>query len=131
MPIYDFKCEDCGEDDKEQRGCRRAVAKEVVPGGVWNFKTCLSCAGKDSNCAVCKGSNETPVYRCPRALATPCAKALLPFFFEYYGAAQNGAVAWPDSRGRYFQPVRLVMAFDIMATIKSKNEKADKPTGGK
>jgi hypothetical protein len=51
---------------------------------------------------------------------------LLPYFFDYYcGVKNSGIGAWPDGRGRYFQPLKLVQAFDILTDVMYEKEKKD------
>jgi len=71
-------------------------------------------ACKSESCQECNGSNQTKVWACPRRLADTGAR-LLPYFFEYYNNQK-----WPDGRGTFYQPLKLVQAFDLMAQIKSK-----------
>ena len=47
--------------------------------------------------------------RCPRAVAKSCA--LLPYFLEY---KRSNYIAWPDGKGMYYQPIKLVQAFGIL-----------------
>ena len=51
------------------------------------------------------------MYRCPRALGNDDESSILPFFFDY---RNSDYLAWPDGRGRLFQPSKLVQAFDVL-----------------
>ncbi len=69
------------------------------------------CDGKNPECALCHGKGEISVLRCPRALVTDAMSFILPYYYQY---RKSGGVAWPDGRGRLFQPIKLVTAFDIL-----------------
>jgi hypothetical protein len=86
---------------QESRGCKKAAGGEL-----WKIEFCPLCGGNDEECFLCNGKGEISMSRCPRAIAD---FRLLPFFQEY----QNKGT-WPDGRGRLYQPVKLILAFDIL-----------------
>jgi hypothetical protein len=74
-----------------------------------------------------------PVQRCPRALVreSPEVLELLPYFFEYCASIEGGGgPVWPDNRGTYYQPVKLVQAFRLLMAerlrLRPKSPEADK-----
>ena len=70
---------------------------------------CIFCNSKDKRCFICKGKGNIAVQRCPRAHATEYG------LFPYYKAYHNSNdLVWPDGRGRYYQPLKLINAFDIL-----------------
>jgi hypothetical protein len=80
---------------------------------LWKIDHCYFCGGKNAECKHCGGSNKIPMHQCPRAEALVGGRGnpsmLLPFFYEYFDRG-----VWPDGRGRLFQPVKLVEAFEIL-----------------
>jgi len=108
-----YNCRSCGAE-RESRGC----AGPLTDGSrVWEIGFCLRCDGDDNTCTICGGANKTPVPRCPRAAQDRDA-LLLPYFFDYYGAiVRGGAGTWPDGRGRLYQPLKLVRAFEILVKV--------------
>jgi hypothetical protein len=87
---------------QEARGCVSPVEFSL-----WSIPYCPICGSKEEKCMLCKGKGEIPVYRCPRSADL----SLLPFFYPYQN---SGGLAWPDGRGRLYQPRKLIMAFDIL-----------------
>jgi ribosomal protein L32 len=81
---------------------------------LWKIPYCPMCGGVKHNervCEYCEGNNEIPMHRCPRANEGGNAASLLPFYYAY---RESRGLAWPDGRGRLFQPVKLIMAFGIL-----------------
>jgi len=73
------------------------------------------------------GKGEIPVHRCPRSVTG--LSNLLPYFIAY---KNSGNLAWPDGRGRYYQPIKLVITFDILNYYFNKFEpKIEIPHGKK
>ena len=64
----------------------------------------------------CKGKGKIFVNQCPRSCED---SSLLPYFIAYRNS--NGLI-WPDGRGRLYQPIKLVHAFDILTYYFSKLE---------
>ena len=119
-----FDCGLCSWGDKEQRGCIEPINSEV-----WKITPCYKCGGRNKDCAECNGSNIIRVGRCPRAIAEEARWVfdLLPFFYDYYGALTNKGVAvWPDGKGRYYQPKKLQLAFDVLLSEYMACHKQDK-----
>lgn len=48
--------------------------------------------------------------QCPRATAR--GFGLLPYFLAY---ENSNMIVWPDGRGRYYQPTKLIAAFDLLS----------------
>jgi len=48
------------------------------------------------------------VQQCPRAVAD--GFNLLPYYLAY---RNSNYISWPDGRGRLYQPVKLIIIFDI------------------
>jgi hypothetical protein len=99
-PADRYVCETCG-DKKASRGCISPAENQL-----WKIEYCPLCGGKNEKCHICCGKGEISMLRCPRAIAS---FRLLPFFIEHYKSG-----AWPDGRGRLYQPIKLIMAFDIL-----------------
>lgn len=106
-----MKCSHCTGREKAIRGCREPKKRKTV----WVIDECLKCGGKNKRCTQCKGSGKIGVLRCPHAIAD---FSLLPYFLEY--RANLGT--WPDGSGRYYQPVKLVEAFDVLMFYFNKYE---------
>jgi len=49
------------------------------------------------------------VQACPRTVAKNCS--LLPYFLEY---KRSNYIAWPDGKGMYYQPYKLIQAFKVL-----------------
>lgn len=125
-------CRSCEDQEKIERGCTRPVDQKQRPNGVWKITNCFACHGENSDCAICRGNNEIPVFQCPRALATRQFTTLLPYFFEYYaGLSNSGIINWPDGKPRLKQPIKLIQAFDMMASIQSERDKKEMENIGK
>ena len=86
-------------------GCVRPFKRKPI----WKIDECVFCEGQNKKCHYCHGKGVIFVQRCPRAVAKSCA--LLPYFLEY---KRSNYIAWPDGRGRLYQPVKLVIAYDIL-----------------
>ena len=50
------------------------------------------------------------MHQCPRVAHRD--SYLLPYFLAY---KNSNYLAWPDGKGRLYQPVKLVTAFDVLA----------------
>jgi len=106
-PADRYVCRVCIAEGKEgARGCLSPVEKKI-----WAIPYCPYCGGKKSDCFACEGGNEIPMHRCPRAEDGSNAVSLLPFFYVY---RESRGLAWPDGRGRLFQTIKLVAAFDML-----------------
>lgn len=113
-----WNCKACTKKDKKAWGCVKPINKKENPDGVWYIEFCLVCDGTNSKCKACKGSNRTLVWRCPRGLSGHASR-LLPYFFDYYAALQSTRVpVWPDGRGRLYQPIALIEAFNLLRKVK-------------
>lgn len=100
-----FNCKTCSPNLKKWRGCIRPFKKKQV----WRIDECVFCDGKNKKCKHCKGRGWIPVGQCPRSVAT--GFQLMPYYIAY---RNSHGLAWPDGRGRFYQPVKLVSAFDIL-----------------
>ncbi len=115
-----FNCQSCSSAEKETRGCLSPTEKFS-----WEIDPCVSCGGKgffiapnridEVECEVCKGSGVISVNRCPRAIITE-SKYLIPFFIDYYGGLEHGLTIYPDGKGRFYQPIKLLQAFNLMTS---------------
>jgi len=120
-----FDCKTCSDSDKKDRGCKGPVNEKDFPDGVWTTDFCLYCFGENPECPQCMGNNRTKVWRCPRAMSRS-ASYLLPYFFDHYAGVRNGNPGiWPDGRGRYYQPIKLVRAFQLLLMVMDEKEKTD------
>ena len=108
-----FNCKNCNDGQKRQRGCKRPFKRKIV----WTIDECIFCEGKNKNCIYCSGKGKIPVRCCPRS--TSFSYGLLPYFYAYRNS--NG-LAWPDGRGRLYQPSKLVIAFDLWSFYFNKFE---------
>ena len=84
---------------------------------MWQIDECIFCNGKNKNCLYCKGRGRISVYQCPRTISDDYG--LIPYFNAY---RNSEGLAWPDGRGRLYQPVKLVTAFDILGFYFNKFE---------
>jgi len=109
-----FRCETCDARMKRLRGCVKPFKRKTV----WTIDECIICGGKDKRCRYCKGKGKISVQRCPRTAKE--GYALLPYYYAYKNS--NG-LQYPDGRGRWYQPKKLVEAFDIWSFYFNKFEK--------
>jgi hypothetical protein len=87
----------------------------------------ISCiCGGNERCKICKGSNLFKIYSCPTSILNQFAIARL-FKFYYQYREHN---VYPDGRGLYQQPIKLIEAFNFLTDIEyaammkdKKNEK--------
>lgn len=101
-PADRYVCKQCKLTERqESRGCEKETDSEF-----WRIEYCPICGGKNEKCFLCNGKGEISMSRCPRATAD---FRLLPFFKEYQKTGN-----WPDGRGRLFQPIKLILAFDLL-----------------
>ena len=106
-PADRYKCDSCrAQKRQEDRGCKKESDRVV-----WKINECCLCGGKNEKCQLCEGRNEVIMRRCPHALLDDNIQFVLPFFYSY---RKSEGTAWPDGRGRLFQPIKLVMAFDVL-----------------
>lgn len=114
-----FRCETCNTRMKRLRGCVKPFKQKAV----WIIDECYFCGGKNKKCTFCGGKGKIPVQRCPRTVNEN--RHLLPYFYAYRNSHN---LAWPDGRGRLYQPKKLVDAFDIWSFYfnKLEEDKANK-----
>jgi hypothetical protein len=98
--IYD--CKKCKSGQNKKRGCVRPAKKPV-----WKIDECIHCDG-DKNCIYCKGKGKIMVHRCPRCIQD---SSLIPYFIAWKNSQY---IAYPDGRGRLYQPKKLIQAFDVL-----------------
>jgi hypothetical protein len=86
---------------------------------VWQIDECYFCGGLNKNCFFCGGKNVIKVTQCPHAMIRRSidAKVTIGYFADYYNSNQ-----WPDKRGRFYQPVKLVQAFLLLSYYWNKYE---------
>jgi len=84
-------------------GCVRPTKKPL-----WVIDECIHCNG-NKDCKYCKGKGKIMVHRCPRCIQD---SSLIPYFIAWKNSQY---IAYPDGRGRIFQPRKLIQAFDILA----------------
>lgn len=103
-----FKCSDCSTE-KHARGCtsnRREVVQ--IP--------CI-CNGQ-RGCDICHGRGTISYKRCPSSYPRErWIYELLPYYYRYRATNE-----YPDRRGRLYQSVLMVEAFELMSLISSKKE---------
>lgn len=110
-----FNCKNCTKKLKYKYGCYRDKKKDIV----WVHEECPYCFGKLKKCQFCKGLNEITFYRCVHKSATDFK--ILDYFFEYRKYCK-----YPDGRGRYYQPVKLLLSFRILENLFIYFENKDK-----
>lgn len=109
-----YNCKACDNKLKKQRGCIRPFKKKII----WVIDDCFICNGLDKKCYLCKGTNKIPMHRCPRKII-PNRRVLK--YFNYFQATEYKE--YPDKRGLYYQPLRLVYVFN---TLRYYNDKFTK-----
>jgi hypothetical protein len=105
-----FTCSICTAQEKKEQGCKRRRRSAIL------VINCI-CEGK-SKCSICKGSNKIELHRCPRAvLADHEIARVAPYFFAYVNSDFH---EYPDGRGRYFQPSKMLEAFEIFLAVRNR-----------
>ena len=104
--IYD--CELCRGNRKRRTrlGCRKRRRESIAE------YECPICEGKNDDCRYHKPNERIEFHRCPKTYITRDAARLVPYFFDWIRNPQS--FAWPDGRGRIYQPVKLVKSFEIL-----------------
>ena len=108
-----YNCKRCDKKRKRLLGCVRPFRRKKI----WVIDECYFCGGENKKCEYCNGKGHIIVQRCPRAVANNCR--LLPYFIEY---KNSNYLAWPDGKGMYYQPFKLVRAFQLMTYYFNKFE---------
>lgn len=108
-----FKCKNCDKKRQKLIGCVRPFKHKKV----WQIDECFFCGGEDKKCKYCNGKGQIIVQRCPRAVAKNCG--LLPYFLEY---KNSNYIAWPDGKGMYYQPFKLITAYKLLSYYFNKFE---------
>jgi hypothetical protein len=106
-----YTCSHCSTQDKRERGCKKKRRQTVA------HITCV-CEGK-TECKLCLGSNRINVHRCPRAILLQREVSRVAPYFTLW--QQSGMHEYPDGRGRYFQPLKMLEAFHILLLVKTIN----------
>jgi hypothetical protein len=110
-----YVCAECTKDEKKSRGCKRNRRK---PTGK------IKCVcGRSKACNVCRGSGEILLKKCIRALSkTITSSSTLPYFFHWKA---TGFMAYPDGRGRMYQPAKLLEAFSVCHSVAARCEEEE------
>lgn len=106
-----FRCDLCTPELKTYRGCFKPFVKENI---IWEIPWCCSCEGRNAQCQLCHGKGRIPLYQCPMSI--PVDQRLS----AYYNAYRTSNYTYPDGRGRFYQPLKLTAAFDIMGYYQDK-----------
>ena len=105
-----YTCSICTTQEKKEQGCKRRRRDAIL------VINCI-CEGKQK-CAICKGSNKIELHRCPRViLAGHEIARVAPYFFNWINSEYR---EYPDGRGRYFQPSKMVEAFEILLSVRNR-----------
>jgi len=97
------------EEKMRKRGCLGPVDD------AWTMTGCPLCSGLSKDCGLCHGTNKITTRECPRALARLSEVSWL---FSHFMAYKNSKwLAWPNGKGRFYQPIRLISAFDLWARL--------------
>jgi len=105
-----FTCQTCRQGPRPKPKCLRPKRKPI-----WMIDECIHCDG-DKNCIYCKGKGKIPVHRCPRCIQDA---SLLPYFIAW---KNSNYTAYPDGRGRLYQPRKMIQAFDVLSFYYEKFE---------
>lgn len=100
--IYD--CGNCDYKQKRKRGCKKSKRKSVA------MFDCF-CHG-NKLCKICKGRGTFKWYRCPRTvLFDNNIERTISYFYNWIGSDCRD---YPNGKGLYYQPLKLVDAFDLL-----------------
>lgn len=110
-----YNCAGCTREDKKNRGCGKNKRK---PTGK------IKCVcGRQKKCELCHGSGDILFKKCVRAEAkTLTSSSTLPYFFHWKA---TGFIAYPDGRGRMYQPAKLLEAFAVCHAVATRCEEEE------
>lgn len=122
IDVYD--CKKCDSYQKKERGCKRNKRRSFLE---------IECICKGAKkCEICGGQkkgNAIKVYRCPRvSLLDTSVSRIVPYFYHWLA---SDFMVFPDGRGRYYQPKKLLNAFDILLEIRNREIEIEKEKDGK
>ena len=126
-----YNCGNCDAKQQKIRGCKRRIKNtlqiDCTCGGV---KGCDICARPEH-----KGKRKKiswgwfTIDRCPIAYTRDYdISRFLPYFWHWKG---TNNMMYPDAKGRYFQPSKLLEAFSICAYMANKREQIEIDTANK
>lgn len=108
-----FDCKKCESDQKKSRGCKKKKRRPIIE------VDCICDGAK--KCGICggrKNGNAVKVYRCPHvSLFDISVSRILPYFYHWIASE---FMAFPDGKGRYYQPKKILSAFDILLSVKNR-----------
>jgi hypothetical protein len=103
-----YNCDTCQDQDKKTRGCK----DENPDAKMW--VDCL-CNKHDEACKICNGGGMIRLIRCPRSVfGNRKVSNIIPYFNEWLN---SNHMAYPDGRGRYYQSIKLVHAFNVLLGV--------------
>ena len=107
-----YTCPICTTQEKKEQGCKRRRRDAIL------VINCI-CEGK-YKCAICKGDNKIELHRCPRAiLAEKQVSRVVPYFLNWINSEYR---EYPDGRGRYFQPIVMITAFNLLSLVRDREQ---------
>lgn len=84
----------------------------------------VDCICESEACDICKnkkgGQSKLSLYQCPNSMIDDEFSRLIPYFYVWLNSEFT---VYPDGRGRYYQPVKLLQAFELLLKVKQTNEK--------
>jgi hypothetical protein len=120
-----YNCSNCSDKQKKVRGCKRKPFE--------NLRIDCTCGGSDG-CEICrapvsKGSKKKTslgyfyIDRCPVSFSNDNdINRMLPYFWHWRA---TNSMMYPDNRGRYYQPSKLLEAFSICGFMCNKREQIE------
>ena len=106
-----YICSNCSREMKKNRGCKKERKKAILE------IECI-CSG-NKKCELCKGKNKFALKECPAKMNNTSVNRFLPFFWHW---KSTNYISFPDGRGRYYQPTKLLEAFSLAANLSNKQE---------
>jgi hypothetical protein len=111
--VYD--CKKCTAIEKKINGCKRNKRKPVL-----EVECICNGANKCQYCGGIKKGNTLRTQRCPRAsLLDTSISRIVPYFYRWI---VSNFVEFPDGLGMYYQPKKMLDAFDILLTVYNREE---------
>lgn len=114
--IYD--CKHCDYALKKKRGCIKARKRAVA-----TFD-CL-CKGEDDDCEICKGSGTFGWCSCPNTVLSDVNIRRTVSYFYHFQAYS----VYPNGKGLYYQPVKMLEAFNILGDLYFRYKEKESPDG--
>lgn len=108
----EYDCKNCTKRDKQKNGCLKEKKRAIL------LLDCI-CHDTKKGCAICN-KGKIKIFRCPR-LSDPSISRVYKYFQNWLITNQ-----YPDGKGLYHQPIKLIKAFEILLEIQNRYQEKKK-----